>query len=449
MIEQFDKQLRDHIKDTFDVYDDLMEHDGWLQYQRKVKRKKRIILFWWSMPSGIAATIALLLLFNINNDVNVVNKDNIAKVAKPIISSENSVLTKKTTEVLGKKNNRYTEKIQNNKVLIPTVSKEVSINYAVNNVENESSKATNLASFSTNLLDSAKVENNITESSSVVFQNPASKEDASISILDKNDSPNIINNGTAINKEFNNSFSDFATSAFNESRDEEKSNAKKLKLGLDASTFMNFTKDGMSQDMNLGVGLASELKISKNFSINSGININKQSASYAYNEVSNNSETFNKMNSALVNDMSAAKTAPIVKDNSYDARLVGFDIPLALKYSSNNKNLNWFISTGFSSYTILSETYLNNVSTTNYGLNGMQTTNEVVVEEIKDDPFSNIQLARTLNLSIGFTFPLKDVTSLSVEPFVKYPLKGFGREDLTIGSSGVSLKLNLDKRLFK
>src|SRR5690606_19727442 len=134
---------------------------------------------------------------------------------------------------------------------------------------------------------------------------------------------------------------------------------------------------------------------------------------------------------------------------SLSAKLVGFDIPFAIKYSSNNKNLNWFLSTGFSSYTLLTETYFNNMSVVNYGFNGIQTTNEVTKEEHNDGLFSNLQLARTLNFSVGLQFPIKNFTSLSVEPFIKYPLRSFGREDLTIGSSGVSLKMNLDKRLFK
>src|SRR5690606_400309 len=162
--------------------------------------------------------------------------------------------------------------------------------------------------------------------------------------------------------------------------------SNKFKIGLDASTFMHFTKDGVGQDMSLGVGLVSEYKISKNISINSGININKQSASYTANSVDIRESAKN----AAFGDALAPMATPVINQHSSNAKLVVFDIPFAIKYSSNNKNLNWFLSTGFSSYTLLTETYLDNISIVNYGFNGIQTTNEVITQEHKDGLFSNL-----------------------------------------------------------
>lgn len=450
MIEQFDKQLRDHIKDTFDVYDDLMEHDGWLKYQRKVRRKRQLVFLYWSLPGGIAAALVLVWLLNIGTLDNTSNKNDIA-MDKPAVVSENITYPEqKIADIKEPKSKNETLNYQNN-TSQPALK---STNKIVRKVKNYTAAKTN---------DDALIEDTNFKNHSIIEETPLTaviknaqsnltaeySKQEQLNINTFEDQHLIDKTEKKENNGFNNTFSDLIANNYLAKAEEkisDNSNSKRVKLGLDASTFMNFTKDGVNQDMNLGVGVVSEFKISKNFSINSGININKQSTSYNANKQSVASS--NKYSAALSSLTPMA--TPIVNQYSSDAKFVGFDIPLAIKYSSNNKNnLNWFVSTGFSSYTLLTETYSNNISVVNYGINGIQTSNEVIKEEHKDDPFSNLQLARTLNFSVGFQFPIKNLTSLSVEPFVKYPLRSFGKEDLTIGSSGVSLKMNLDKRMFK
>ena len=56
MKEQFDKELRNHIKDTFGVFDDHLADDGWRKLNDRKKKKRRAFFFWYLLPSGIAAS---------------------------------------------------------------------------------------------------------------------------------------------------------------------------------------------------------------------------------------------------------------------------------------------------------------------------------------------------------------------------------------------------------
>src|SRR5690606_15987929 len=135
----------------------------------------------------------------------------------------------------------------------------------------------------------------------------------------------------------------------------------------------------------------------------------------------------------------------VINGHFTNAKLVGLDIPIAFKYTAGGRKLNWFVSTGFSAYTLLNEKYFNNFSVINYGFAGVETQNVTTEEEHTDRPFSNFQLARSINFSTGISFPVKNVTTLSIEPFIKYPLKSLGQERLSLGSGGISFKMNLNK----
>jgi len=55
---------------------------------------------------------------------------------------------------------------------------------------------------------------------------------------------------------------------------------------------------------------------------------------------------------------------------------------------------------------------------------------------------SNLNLARLINLSVGISYPLGKQTSLSIEPFLKFPLKGIGTQQLHLGYGGINLNMS-------
>lgn len=463
MKEQFDKALRDHIKDTFDQYDDLMGDDGWKKFQKKVRNKKRRIIALWSFPTGIAAALALLWLINLNPEIADQNIQKIANNASSADKKLKSVTKEASNEGMSNPLAGKDEYDKQNSS-IPTKKQLLADKKFLVQNKDESKKdfiikeGFNKGTIASNA-NAAAIENKYEDSYSydriyeVIYasKNPviipdsfysvASLvqyiKDTSSPIRDTFDTQSLFKehikegyiNNTPIQNAYNN-------------QDKKSLNPKKskIKLGLDATTFMNFTQDGLNEDINIGFGLTSEYKISKNLSFNSGINLNRQTTSF----VSSKAEEAVAENTAF-----SASIASIINNNFSDAKLVGIDLPLNLKYSIIRKKSSYFISTGISAYTLINEKYLNNISIVNYGFNGVQSSNIITEKENPKGSFSYFNLARTLNLSLGISYPLKNNNSLSIEPFVKYPLGGLGYENLKIGSSGVSLKMNFNSMAFK
>lgn len=447
MNEQFDKELRDHIKDTFDIYNDQMADDGWKKYQQKVQRKKIRAFLLWSLPSGMAAALAIFWLLNITVQTETqedlkpikLSKNSLQKPSESIedkissknikIAADNQIIkksydiNKQTEETITyqKVRKQNSTKLASNFVvddyffLNDTIAKPLEINAKNISIINQLTHQTHLIDFipsTSEIINTDKSNNN------------KRQYNQNTPILALTSTPQNAYAGD-INKAVNKPFKAL----------------KKMKLGLDASTFMNFTQEGINEDINLAIGVISEYTLSNKFSLSSGFNFNKQTAAF----ISNNPQ----QNNAATEKAFASAMATVVTQNFSNARLVGIDIPLQLKYTSSSKKINWFVTGGFSSYTLLNERYLNNISVVNYGFAGVETNNIVLKEENNNNLFSNLQLARTLNLSVGVNIPVKNVTSLAIEPFIKYPIRTVGNEQLEIGSSGVSFRLNLNKSLFK
>lgn len=457
MKEQFDKALRDHIKDTFDQFDDHLSDDGWKKFEKKVRNKKRRIIALWSFPTGIAAALALLWLVNINPEITDQNSQKIAKnndlleekVKSPkqindtSLSSNTSIKDEYAYNGSSSKSedylfsdkrplNKSTEKPDNNVYInsnrtalnIITLSNETSYedSYHYDQVHEVIYELKKPSIIPDSFYTVASIIQNIKNTS------PLKTDTFQTQSLFKEDQREGYFNNPHIQNAYNN-------------QDKKSLSPKKnrLKLGLDATTFMNFTQDGLNEEVNIGFGLTSEYKISKKLSFNSGINLNRQTTSF----ISAKAEEAVAENSAF-----RSSIASIINNNFSDAKLVGIDLPLNLKYSIIRKKSSYFFSTGISAYTLINEKYLSNISIINYGFDGVKTNNIITEEENPRGSFSYFNLARTLNVSFGMSYPLKNNSSLSIEPFVKYPLGGLGYENLKIGSTGVSFKMNFNSMGF-
>lgn len=115
---------------------------------------------------------------------------------------------------------------------------------------------------------------------------------------------------------------------------------------------------------------------------------------------------------------------------NYNASLVGFDIPVNLKYEFNPKKTDSYIAAGVSSGTFITETY-----------RSVYTYSTVSKESDTHNSFSGFDLAKTLNVSFGVGYPLGK-NRLIIEPFFKYPLDGLGAQQIKFGASGVNLRLH-------
>jgi len=472
MKEQFDKELRNHIKDTFGDFDDHLADDGWRKLIDRKKRKRRGFIFWFVLPSGIAASLALFLVLNQSVDIPNQNgkiEEKIENTAKENPSDglkkldvEQSNLDKKTEKIIENSDELKIVKEENlslkNSDFISKIKENISSSKSTINNKNASLTLSNKSmekkvsvtdDLKINLNENASIEKN-TENLAFSKESESTKSDST-----NNFTENVVKISTQ-EKAFTASESDFNQNIIiqslekpdeispkltvsNSAKNDRKNsnsipNNKKFKIGIDANTYVNFSENGINDKINLGLGIVSEIKLSKQFSVNTGITLNSQNGTFNGNQKS--TQEFLKSASAF----SGIANVPIAQVTN--AKLVGLDIPINLKYALKFGKTTSFISSGFSSYTVINEKYINEFSVINYSLNSVSTNNVTSINDNPEGKFSYFKFARTLDVSIGILYPITKKSTLSIEPFMKYPLSGLGYQDLKIGASGISFKMN-------
>jgi len=235
----------------------------------------------------------------------------------------------------------------------------------------------------------------------------------------------------------------FASESKTPKPDEKYTDDKKVRFGVYAATFFNYSK-GSSNQVNAGVGFSSDIKLSKNIKLSTGLALAQNTLSYNSNTAPLNYASAAAKPQALAgsydkeNLFSANAAFPVLKN--YNANLVGLDIPLNLKYEFNPQKNDTYISAGLSSGTFINEAY-----TSVYGYTpssiaagaSQQTTDETTRKN-----FNGFYFAKTLNVSFGVGYPIGKNNRIIIEPFLKYPLDGLGSQQLRFGAGGLNLKLN-------
>ena len=452
MKEQFDKTLRNHIKDTFGSYNDQFASDGWEKLVRKKRRKRRGLIFWYALPSGIAAALAIIWMYNWNtlmiqpvvkNQI-VVKTDLKNKPQQNLTNThQKSDPNKEQQDQVYKEGIALSENIEINKSTTTKVNQTPKIdlnlnvsdkehNMKLNNVNtlllsilndrNKSDHINKNSSTNDTLSNTMLISNETIVSNNTPLENSIARETA-IEIPSQKSTPSA---KKSIKKVLSNSPQNLANNSVKQS---------KFNIAVDANTFYSFSEAGVNDQMNLGLGLAASYKIGKNFSLNSGLQLNRQTSSF---------EGLDRL--AFSNRLAVNSAFAVIPNEQItNAKLIGLDIPLNLQYNFKMGKALSFITTGFSSYSVINEEYVNDISVTNYYFTGVNTSNMTTVQENPAGSFTYFKFARTLNVSFGVQYPLKGKNSLSVEPFLKYPLSGFGYQDLLIGSGGLSLKFNFNK----
>lgn len=441
MKELFDKELRNHIRDTFDHYDDLLADDAWKQFNKQKNKKKRALIFWYTLPSGIAAALALIWLLNgLNNNNLPKYKTELAKVTvkeKAIINQNEAVIINKSNvELVKTKPSSATPSItaKQNEVSPNTIDKNREELFVVNEhtFANNGNDNMRIAINPINISNNQKyqIASPIADSQKTIITETLTQN--STKTIDKTDV--LLANEALLDSEFPKK-----TETIIAKNKEKKTAKSSFNLAFDANTYYNFTANQVNNQPNVGVGLLSEFRLSKRLSINTGIAINRQTTSFDGNQNSANS-----LDIATINKGASFTGLPSAIATS--AKLVGFDIPINFKYDIKLGKANTFITTGLSSYTLLNEKYINEVSVVSYSLTGSaNTSNFTSINNNPEGTFNDFQFARTINFSFGVLYPISKKNSLSLEPFMKYPLNGLGYENLKIGSGGISFKFTFGK----
>lgn len=193
----------------------------------------------------------------------------------------------------------------------------------------------------------------------------------------------------------------------------------------------------------MGYGVSMEYAVSKKVSISSGISYNQMGASKVIGGGGGSSNPMDAPASAM------ALVQETKRLKSVDANLVGLDIPLEIKYHISDR---FYTNVGVSAFAILNQKQNNNyiegrlegesldlgsASAFKSVFKESTVSEAVPSEEIKNDKYLGFY-----NLSIGYKQKVSGKNSLSIEPFMKLPIKEYSKENLKLIGTGIRLKFD-------
>jgi len=485
MDDQLDKDIKNRIREVFDNYDDPSGDEGWLLLREKFpaeKAKRRAIAWlWWSVA-------ALLLLFlgiglwefektEAPAKITVVKKHSpashqnvIAQKSAPVITNgaqaantKSESENKSTKESIAKNNVNNLKQAHNNPFSGGNAPKITPVitdagNNIAHAVKKKDSVVHNIIHPPANQF-AATVKTNTSNP-------PANQFAAVVQTNTSNQAVNQSQQGTtkpaADNPDKNiaavakpatrakSIASMFAED--NQPVNKKVDGEKKVYFGVYAATYFNYAK-GSGNQANLGAGVTSEITLTKNLKLVTGITIAQNSL--AFNTAAPSGGTQNFPSSPAAAGIAAGSapganlgamaefsigevnTASVPAYKNYNASLVGLDVPVNLKYEFNPRKNDFYVLAGFSSGTFINETYTYQYNYPALASPGLQQ----VRNETSRNSFNSFYVGKMLNFAFGMGYPVGK-NRIVLEPFLKYPLQGLGSQDIKFGAGGVNLKFN-------
>jgi len=224
---------------------------------------------------------------------------------------------------------------------------------------------------------------------------------------------------------------------------------EQVHFGVELSTLYNYSSSMLESEVNFAGGFISEIELAPRLSLNTGVVLSRQHFTTRktdrqfYRYLSKN----NSLSAVPSFDGSYSRYELLntsISDVYNQVRLVGVDIPVNVEYQYNRLS----VSAGISSLTYIQEEYRHGF-TSQYLANAYDEANNVVdtrevseTELLKEtfSPFSKVDLANILNVSVGYHIPLGH-SSLVVEPFMKHPLGDLANRDIRFGSRGIRVRM--------
>lgn len=469
MDEQFDNDLKNRIKEVFENIEDSSANEGWLLLRKKFpaeQARRPLAWLWW----GAAAAILLLFLglgLWINNE-EIHPEKLITKTAKhtqpvaPVTGKANQPASNKITpdngESLTKTTTTNNPAINSNRSktsiilkkqtqqgitpkLFPedTLSKNTFIAKTINKAKNTDNKgpvqqlAATIqpsAATSNQAVGSLQPGNKVSAQQQVVTVQPLITP-PSLVIIKPQPPAKSINSMFAEDKIVNSPKSD-----------EEVKNTKTVNFSVYAATYFNYAK-GSNNQVNEGAGFTSDIRLSKNLKLVTGVAIAQNTLNYTGATTSLpsvNEESFSAQVAIIPRAQNVYNVA-VPTLNNYNASLVGLDIPLNLKYEFNPEKSDTYVSAGFSSGTFINQTYTYQYNYPDLlSASGQQTQSTVTRSNA-----NSFYFAKTLNVAFGMGYPFGK-NRLVIEPFLKYPLDGLGSQQIRFGAGGLNLKFNFEPK---
>jgi hypothetical protein len=490
MSEDFDDELSKHITDVFDQYEDTAPaQEGWLLLRQKFppQKRRRVIPLWWSVAASLLI-VALFGLWYYNTpqqpkstmvktrikkqpaDTLIQHRTNTSRDqwhpssgAQSANKSEYAAIADQKT-----KNKRSSNTFDSRSTYSPSITTAYT-KAATGNVEKQSVIASARVQKSGNLPlvsggNQPDHDSNVSEKTSIVASINAIKsakhtdsiQNTGMSIIAQqgNKQPSVSNSNSRSDSATINKNSGmeklFAAEQRMEKTQKAKKNStpadKKVLFNIYAATYFNYAEGSKSQ-FNTGAGVSTDIRLSGNFKLSTGVAIGKNTLDYngqptqsgiLKNAVSaapiTSDANANYSNTTLGIVPLRVATTPVV--SAYNVSLTGLDIPLNIKYELNPKKNDSYISAGLSSGTFITENYTYRYDNTPNAFGASSNLPDATTRR----SFSRFDFARTLNFSIGMGYHISKQNRLIIEPFLKYPLSGLGSEQIKFGAGGLNLR---------
>lgn len=459
MDDQLDNDLKNRIREVFDNFEDGHADEGWLllreKYPEKAKRRP-VAWLWWSSAAAVLLLFLGIFLFKqtptkqnqvVHNQRHGLKPTpKVGEIRKGNDTEDN---TKADSVVNGLKQQNYADNAGDSNNMSSSRSAAKKTTYQsgpmpATALSTGKRKGLSVAKNDSPALEGlAAVNQSKTQEQSVIagrFDNTKQTDTGSSSpakALVKAVKPNGINMLNEQKKTNKTLFVDNEPPV----NVKEKNTDKAVRFGIYAATYFNYAK-GSSNQMNVGAGVTSDIKLSKNLNLSTGLSIAQNTLSYANEPQANPSQLKSTaVAPAAANYFGVSSqsiySAPAPSVKNYNANLVGLDIPINLKYEFNPEKSTAYVSIGLSSGTFINETY-----TYRYNYTAPFSANiSQVPDQSSHQSFNSFYFAKTLNFSFGTGYSLGQ-NKLIIEPFLKYPLDGLGAQQLRFGAGGLNLKFN-------
>ena len=193
---------------------------------------------------------------------------------------------------------------------------------------------------------------------------------------------------------------------------------------------------GSTNKINMGYGLSMGYAITDKVSLNSGISYNELAASRNVAPVAAPAST------AIAGESKSLE--------SVEQRVTGIDIPLDIRY---NLGKNLYANVGVSAFAVIDQrrnnTYLQEkvVERASYDSPASNDFKNLILNEkvTEDAPVSEIDHNKYIgfyNFSFGYKQKVAKDKSISIEPFMKVPMKEITRDNLRLMGTGIKLRFD-------
>ena len=193
---------------------------------------------------------------------------------------------------------------------------------------------------------------------------------------------------------------------------------------------------GSTNKLNMGYGLSMGYALSDKVSLNSGISYNELAASRNIDQVAAPAST------AIAGESKSLE--------SIEQRVTGIDIPLDIRY---NLGKNVYANVGVSAFAVIDQnrnnTYLQEKVVDRSSFASPTSTefkNQILSEKVTEDaPESEIDHNKYIgfyNFSFGYKQKVAKDESISIEPFMKVPMKEITKDNLRLMGTGIKLRFD-------